>query len=105
MRNLFIMAQLMVQVVEESNTGDSLCYNNKVKVMLQVKNYSHYLTIQLSEAAHRDYLIRVLSECGTVELFQIIGGCIAGCLSIKIPVISAQLNSSYLWIALENMQK
>jgi hypothetical protein len=85
MRNIFIMSQLMSEI-QKNSTNEFDMDTDRTQIMLQLKNYAYYLTMQLSVGDIWNYLVKALNDCGTVELLQMIGGCLAGWISYRIPV-------------------
>jgi hypothetical protein len=61
--------------------------------------------MQISEPDNGSYLLEALSDCANSELFQMIGGCIAGCICDKQPVNSFMIKERFAGNGLENMQK
>lgn len=84
MRNLFIISQLLS---ETAFNNSNMELDTQENILLQIKSYAFYLTMQLLDVESGSYLVEALSESNNLELFQMIGGSVAGWLKNKIPVI------------------
>lgn len=80
------MSQLISEIFQESRKNVSMEIDNQENIMRQIKSYAFYLTMQLADSEIGNYLLDALKDCKNIELFQILGGCVAGWLNKKLPV-------------------
>jgi geranylgeranyl pyrophosphate synthase len=80
------MSQLVSEYMSKSKQTKNGGKEVSEDIKLQIKNYAYNLTMQISEPDNGSYLLEALSDCANSELFQMIGGYIAGCIYSKKPV-------------------
>ena len=66
--------------------NDQSVNGEREDLKLQIKSYAYNLTMNISEPDNGCYLLEALRDCANSELFQMIGGCIAGWVCEKLEV-------------------